>query len=237
MGLNRNSIMENTKKVILFILIVLTLPSCVGQKKDAIKNKSFIVHDTLGAFLFKMPNYNKLSNSQEEEYYIKNDSVFYSYIYDINDDKSKKISDVIDPSSFDVLYNDEKDKINNEYYRSNPILTYFKDKKNIYVYQYLYSKPKFYKVANSDEYTILGGAYVQIKDKIYWYGEELKGVDLDTFETVNVSKSNSEWESTIGMDKNHLYSGQLIMNFKQFDTKFFWDNKEELKKRYFFSKK
>ncbi|WP_062054654.1 DKNYY domain-containing protein [Aquimarina longa] len=228
--------MSLLKKIILPIILVLTLSFCVDQKKSTIKNKNLLTIDANKNLVFKIPNYTKLSNTQDG-YYIKEDSVFYTHINESSlDNSGKKLAEVIDQKTFDVLYNTEesKAKIKNEYYITNPLNNYFRDKNHIYIYQYMHSsKPKLFKAGDITECKILGGAYIQVGDTIYWRGEKLHDIDIATFRTTNVIGAKSEWETTIGIDKNHLYSGNTIMTYKNFKNHYIWQNEEDIAKHYF----
>jgi len=170
--------MENTKKIIGCILLVLTICSCSSQVKKTIKNTLFLVEDSTQNVVFKIPNYNKVTSS--ENYYVKNDSVFYKYI--ANQGENIKISDVIDVETFDLLSNDPIDK-------------------------------------------------KKVDNPIYWRGEKMKDVDVETFKTLKVIRQKSEWESTIGMDAKYLYSGNNQMTLEAATNRYYLT--EELTKKYF----
>lgn len=195
--------MENTRKIkynIVFIIICFF--SCNSQSKYVIiRNNDLIVKDSTNGLVLRLPSY----MSKEKYFYLKT--------LRNHNEKIIKISEFIDVTTFDYIYNypEDKSKINNEYYIKNPVDNYFKDSKHLYIYQYLNGNPDFFIAGNNSDYKILGGAYIRIEDKIYWRGEEVEGVDINSFKTLNVLRNNSEWKATIGMDKYHLYNGNSIM--------------------------
>ncbi len=205
--------MENTKKIILYNLFFLAVCySCTHQKVKTIKNTHFLTRDSVKNVVFKAYNYNHLTNT--EDYFIKNDSVFYKYV--VNDGEKIKISKIVDVETFDLLYNDSSkhNSAHDKYSVTHPLNSYFKDTNYVYIYQYLSPIPVFFKAGKSSDYTLLGGSYVKIGNCIYWRGERLEDVNIETFKTLKVIERSSEREAFIGVDANHIYSGNNIMTLK-----------------------
>ncbi|MGO3183421.1 MAG: DKNYY domain-containing protein [Aequorivita sp.] len=213
--------MENSKKIIWFIY-VLFLFSCQGQNDNTqIKNKDlFTIKDGDNELTLKLP-----INSKEL------DCLFLSEITD--EGVTKKVSEVIDFKTFDYLYNFKEDstKINNEYYVVNPVDNYFKDKNYVYVFQNMNEIPNFFIAGKTSNYDVLGGAYLNVRNVIYWRGNIVNGADVKTFKTINVSRNKSEWRATIGMDKNNLYNGNQIMTLENAKNSYFLS--KDLLKKYF----
>ena len=118
---------------------------------------------------------------------------------------------IIDIKSFDLLYNDDnvKKQVNNEFYLRDGNDYYFKDKNYIYMYKDDSTDennfPFFFIAGKSNNYKVLGGAYLQIKNIIYCKGEVLKEADVKTFKTVKMQRRDSEWSITVGLDKRNIY--------------------------------
>lgn len=225
MGFHYNFHMENTKKIAHFILLLLVLPySCRGQRdKSSIKNGDLIIKNSDGNIVIKLPLHNKQVDKKTA--YIVGDAVFIQSVYTQNN--VLKVRNVIDVATFDWLYNfeEDKEKIDNQYYITNPVDNYCKDSKNIYIYRYLsLEKPVFFIAGSVSDYEVLGGAYLLTDKKLYWRGEEIKNVDLKTFKTLKVMRKNSEWEATIAIDKNNLYNGNRIMTIEEAKNNYLIDN-------------
>ena len=102
-----------------------------------------------------------------------------------------------------------KKQVNNEFYLRGGNDYYFKDKNYIYMYRDDITKednfPFFFVAGKANNYKVLGGAYLQIKDKIYCKGELLNEADVKTFKTAKMRLQHSEWFITIGFDKRKIY--------------------------------
>lgn len=207
--------MENTTKIIVktffgcFLLI--SLFGCI-QKNNNIKNTDILYVDKkTGNLIFK-----------------PYDSMQITEVIDGN--KIKKLKEVVDEKTFDLLYNFREDslKINNIYYKYNPVTVYYRDENFIY----FLIDSVLVKKGDSNEYEVLGGAYLKLHNKIFWNAKEIRDVDIKTFHTINVMREKSEWSKTVGVDKNYIYNGNLIMEESVFD-KLYWENIDSLRKQYF----
>ncbi len=60
----------------------------------------------------------------------------------------------------------------------------------------------------------------------------MSDIDIPSFKTHNILNDKSEWEKTIGSDKNHLYFGSNIMTIQ--DAEMLWMHPSHaLYKQYF----
>lgn len=234
MGLHKNNLMENSKKMILYSLLVFFFFSCKGQEKESEKiNKTFIQQDKVGNLWIKVPCF--LDEKKADNFYIKNDSIFFKSVT-----TSKNIQvenkNIIDIKTFvPIPLNEaEKGKINNSYYINNPFYNYFRDKNYIYIYsEENFLSPTFLQIEKPNNYELLGGAYIRINDKIYWRGLEVLNADISSFKVINVQRNKSEWEASIGTDQKHIYSGDKIMIYQEFSKNYLWNNQVEYQKKYF----
>ena len=130
------------------------------------------------------------------------------------------VSEVVDCKSFINIY-DSEDSVarrNNEYYRINPIVNYFKDKKYLYFYIVRQNPPydNFLNVMGKyNDYKVLGGAYLRVGNKIYCEGIEVVDADMATFHTIEVIQIDSEWPAILGKDKNNIYLYDKPMTKRQ----------------------
>jgi len=214
-------------KILFYATFLVIIFSC--KRHDENYNNTFLVKDGDGQILFKAPYYSKSAN--DKSFYTKNDTVFFKVVYTLNNSELP-LKDVIDINTFVLIPNTEaeKKKINNIYYQNNLFYNYFKDKNYVYIYDDNSSKPRFFQVGSSSNYNLLGGAYLKINNKIYWRGLEVVKADINSFKVMNVQKNKSEWEASIGIDQNYLYSGNIIMTLKQFNENYLWE--ENQKKNY-----
>ncbi|MDO5656398.1 MAG: DKNYY domain-containing protein [Flavobacteriaceae bacterium] len=207
--------MENTKKIIeKTLLIYVFLIGFIGctQENYNIKNPEILYVDKKTGNLIFKPYYSKQITEV------------------IDGNKIKKLKEVLDERTFDLLYNFREDslKINNIYYNYNPVAVYYRDKNFIY----FLVDSVLIKKGNINEYEVLGGLYLKLNNKIFWNAIEIKNVDIKTFHTINVMREKSEWSKTVGIDKNHIYNSNLIMDESVFD-KLYWSNVDSLRKQYF----
>lgn len=202
--------MENKKKIICGVFFLPFLISCIQE----IKNKNYIIFKEKKLY-FKHHTFSE--NSKQENSYKKGDTIFFGAV--IINDKIVENTKVIDPTTFDALYNyaTERAKVKNEYYLRGEDY-YFRDKKYIYIYQdnILDSKtsPMFFIGGKVDDFAVLGGSYLRVGNKIYCKGIKLEDVDISTFKTATLRLKNSEWYQTIGFDKNAIY----IENRKEYTS-------------------
>lgn len=206
--------MENSKKItgkiFIFGITFFSLLACFNKGND-IKNSNLLYFDKTGKLVFTPHNSTHI-------------------IHVIDDNLIKDLEEVLDETTFDLLYDFKEDslKINNIYYKHNPITTYYKDKYNIY----FLTDTILVNMGKNSEYKILGGAYLKLNNKIFWNAKEIKNVDIRTFHTINIFREKSEWLKTVGLDKNYIYNGNVVMNETMFE-KLYWNNTDSLRKQYF----
>ena len=231
MGFYKNDFMENSKKIVIYFVLSVIFFSCKGQEKK-ITDNDFISENNNGDVFFKVPYF--LGKKETKNFYTKNDTIFFKTV-SING-AEKNIKKNIDLDTFTLIPSNEKEKkeINNTYYLNNPFYNYFKDKSYIYIYiGDNLPNPIFFQIGNAKDYKILGGAYLQINNKVYWRGIEVLKADINSFKVINVQRNKSEWQASIGMDDNHIYLGDKIMNYEHFLKNYFWSNQTDLQKKYF----
>jgi len=201
-GLYKHYRMENTKKIVGIYLVLLFFISCTYS----IKNKNYLIKKK-NELYFKHRTFS--TQIKQEGSFKEEDTVFFKNVY--YEGKMISNKEIIDPGSFDLLYNDSsmKNQVNNEFYLRGGNDYYFKDKNYIYMYRDDITKednfPFFFVAGKSNNYKVLGGAYLQIKDEIYCKGELLNEADVKTFKTAKMRLQHSEWFITIGFDKRKIY--------------------------------
>lgn len=128
MGFHKNFHMENSKKIGIIIIFSLFLIGCKNKplikEYPSIKNHLFLKYIEDGYLIFKNFSYSKGSNQMDS--YIKDDSIHFKTV--IYNNKEVKIKDIVDASTFDLLWNDSNDrnKVQNNYYlKDDNNLTYF----------------------------------------------------------------------------------------------------------------
>lgn len=210
--------MENKAKIILFCqLFLLSLLSCKNNLNDCLADNE--------SFSFKKDSLNNLILNVNK----------YSKPHSINliqiNGTLHKLEDVIDCKSFINIF-DGKDsiKLNNSYYKSNPIMSYFKDRN--YLYFYLEDSNYLIIKGEINSYNCLGGPYLAINGKVYYEGEEVIGADITSFKTLNVYRDKSEWMKTVGLDKRSIYNGKSKMTQEMFN-RLIWRDLDSLKHIYF----
>lgn len=156
------------------------------------------------------------------------DTLDYSTIYNLKTKMYQPVSKTIDIETFDLLFNDIEDrkKINNDYWlRYNEGMQskyYFKDKHHIYIYTcHSQVNSELFIAGSSSDYAVLGGNYLRVENAIYYDGKKIDGADVNTFRTKNEIRHDSEWDETIGLDKNYIYiNDKPIKSREEFDKKF-----------------
>lgn len=188
-------------KHLLPFIALLLLVSC-SSKLDTQQGTGFAWHsDPKEGNLLHITDYPAISPFNGKTYVVK---------YVKMNGKLYPLSDVVDCKSFINIY-DSEDSVarrNNEYYRINPIVNYFKDKKYLYFYVQQEKPPydDFLTVMGKcNDYEVLGGEYLRVGDKIYSRGVEVAGADVASFHTIEVLRKYSEWHAILGKDKNHIY--------------------------------
>ena len=194
--------MENKTKVIIFLFLSLfaILSACNRQCTCTQQGIGYAWHsDPIEGKVLHVIPYTLMG--EKYEYVVKSVKM---------NGKLYPLSDVVDCKSFINIY-DSEDSVarrNNEYYRINPIVNYFKDKNYLYFYIEQEKPPydDFLTVMGKcDDYEVLGGEYLRVGDKIYSRGVEVAGADLASFHTIEVLRKYSEWQAILGKDKNHIY--------------------------------
>lgn len=231
MGFYRNSFMENSKKMMYCFLFLPFFISC----KQEIKNKEYI---TIKESILYFKHFTFSNIIKQEGSYKKDDSIFFSKVFFEN--KNISNNKIIDPETFDVLYNDINDrkKVSNDYYLRGDDY-YFKDKNYLYIYQDDISDknkfPLFFVAGKVNEYSVIGGGYLRVGNKIYCKGNELVDVDINTFKIAMMRLKHSEWFQTIGFDKNSIYMECKKENkekLDQYKKDIIGINLDSLQKRY-----
>ena len=191
--------MENKAKIaycLLSFLFLFVLSSCVRTKQGT------------GYFLIVSPKKATVLRIYQASGFYKKGPFEVRFVK--MKDSLYNIADIVDCKTFMNIY-DGDDSIargNNLYYNINPILNYFKDKR--YIYCYDNSRDSLYDnfltvLGKSDDYKVLGGAYLQIGDKIYCKGKEVEGADATSFQTIEVLQKDSEWPVVMGKDDKNFY--------------------------------
>lgn len=245
MGFHKNFHMENSKKIGIIIIFSLFLIGCKNKplikEYPSIKNHLFLKYIEDGYLIFKNFSYSKGSNQMDS--YIKDDSIHFKTV--IYNNKEVKIKDIVDASTFDLLWNDSNDrnKVQNNYYlKDDNNLTYFKDKNYFYIfYEELfnmenpeYNLSKFFIAGKSNDYEVLGGMYVRVGNFIYYIGKKIENADPSTFKTFKVYMKYSEWQNTVAADSANIYDNARKIDYQEFKEMFFLDSRfDSLKKIYF----
>lgn len=194
--------MENKKKIVFFLFLTLlgSLAACNRHCPCTQQGTGFVWYsDPIEGKVLHVIPYTLMA--EKYEYVVKSVK---------KNGKLYPVSDVVDCKSFINIY-DSEDSVarrNNEYYRINPIVNYFKDKNYLYFYIEQEKPPydDFLTVMGKcDDYEVLGGEYLRVGDKIYSRGVEVAGADLASFHTIEVLRKYSEWQAILGKDKNHIY--------------------------------
>lgn len=196
--------MENKKKIVFFLFLTLlgSLAACNRHCPCTQQGTGFVWHsepkEANVLHISIHPSILPFSGKTLEVKYVKMNGALHP------------VSEVVDCKSFINIY-DSEDSVarrNNEYYRINPIVNYFKDKNYLYFYIEQEKPPydDFLTVMGKcDDYEVLGGEYLRVGDKIYSRGVEVAGADLASFHTIEVLRKYSEWQAILGKDKNHIY--------------------------------
>lgn len=196
--------MENKKKIVFFLFLTLlgSLAACNRHCPCTQQGTGFVWHsepkEANVLHISIHPSILPFSGKNLEVKYVKMNGALHP------------VSEVVDCKSFINIY-DSEDSVarrNNEYYRINPIVNYFKDKNYLYFYIEQEKPPydDFLTVMGKcDDYEVLGGEYLRVGDKIYSRGVEVAGADLASFHTIEVFRKYSEWQAILGKDKNHIY--------------------------------
>jgi hypothetical protein len=227
LGFDKNLFMENTKKIAVLIILVLSMICCNSQKGKKLNLTNNLFKDDKGNIVFRIPDYEKMQVQQGMT--IKNDSINFSFVYDVKNKEYIKTNDIIDWETFQNIFNNPENeiKVNEDQYTVD-LNCYFEDKNNFYLYPFLGTK--LFMIRNNN-YDILGGAYLKINDEIYWRAEKIDSVDIKTFKVIKLKSSIDYHEGAIGIDKNHLYKGNKVMGYEEFKSKY--SNYDKLKSKYF----
>lgn len=218
--------MENTKKIILAILIIFSLfLSCKNNSKTeqqeiSIKDPTLIVKDSTGKYVIKISNFtgNHLVNK----------------VYDHK--KKYDVSKKVDFKTFQKIESTLEYQNNvTDYYKNSTTDIYYIDANYIYVYidkefRITEKSPLFFIAGSRNGFKALGGNYLRIDDKVYCSGKEIKNIDINNFTTINLQSRYSEWTFAIGTDGKHLYACNGHIFTKKQLTHDYFVNKSILKK-------
>ncbi|HEX8577654.1 MAG TPA: DKNYY domain-containing protein [Flavobacterium sp.] len=219
--------MENTKKIVFIIISFLFLLGCNSQKKEALSLPNNLFKDEQGNIIFRVPFRNYDKEQDQKGMIINNDTINFTHVYDIELKEYKKNNDVIDWKTFKNIFNNPENegKANIDEQSVLNYDCYYEDKNNFYMF------PTFgtsFLMIKNKKYDVLGGAYLKINNQIYYLGIKVESADIKTFKTTRLRNEVDYYRESIGMDKNHLYSGSSIMNYDTFKKNFSSNN--ELKK-------
>ena len=214
--------MENKTKIIYFYLVILFFVACKAEQGVSVRNPELIAKNSSSQLSVKLKPY----NGKGESY------IYFSRVMTV-EGKYKDVAKAVHINTLDYLFNfsEDQSKINNLYYKKNPIDNYLKDKNHIYIYDWDRDEAVFFIAGLVQDYKVLGGAYLQVGNKVYWRGKHVEIADTGTFKTINVLRKHSEWEATIGMDKYALYNGDQKMNFSTASSHYFFES--AILERYF----
>jgi len=217
-------------KAVLFLLLVVFFASCNYQNKEIPSLSNNLFKDGKLNIIFRVRNYDGVK--EQKGMTIKNDSLNFSHVYDSKTNKYIKNNEVIDWETFDNIFNNpENVKKTKETQNVVDYNCYFSDKNNTYLYPFLSTKLV---LIRGNDYEVLGGFYLKLNNEIYWWGEKLKSVDIKTFKTIQLINDVDYHEDSVGSDKNHLYFGNEIMNYKRIKDRYSRSGRyEELKRKYF----
>lgn len=223
--------MENTKKIALIIIYFLFLTGCNSQKKDGLHLPNNLFKNDNGDIIFKVNNHERVTKKKGMT--IINDSINFSHVFDIDSKEYKEIKNVIDVKSFRNIFNNPENE-KKVYFDDQSVLwyeCYYEDKNSLYIYPT--NGTDFLMIKNKN-YEVLGGAYLKINNQIYYLGYLVPSADIETFKTIRLRNGVDFYRESIGMDKNHLYSGSSIMTYDFFKDNY--SSYKELKEKYFKTK-
>jgi hypothetical protein len=230
--------MENTKKIIFFLLLLLSLISCNSQDRKGFDLPNNLYKDSVGNIIFRVPAI-PLNEHKKKGIYFKNDSINFTHVYNQKSNNYIKNNDIIDYETFKNIFsisdNVSKIKTNITSFEERYVKdTYYEDKNNLYIYN---SFNEVFMKLEVKEYELLGGNYLKNSGDIYCNGEKIENVDIKTFKLIKVFKPD-EGMFDIGIDKNHLYFRSGVMDYDIF-KRFNWEElqKKEFTKKYFKDKK
>lgn len=217
-------------KTVLYLLLLVFFISCKSQNKEIPSLSNNLYKDEKGNIIFRILSYQDLK--EQEGMTVKNDILNFSHVYDSKTNTYIKNNEVIDWETFDNIFNDpENVEKTKETQNDVNYDCYFSDKNNMYLYPFLSTKLVLIK---GNDYEVLGGYYLKLNNEIYWWGEKLKSVDIETFKTIQLINDVDYHEDSVGSDKNHLYSGNEIMSYKRFKERYSRIGRyKELKNKYF----
>lgn len=222
--------MEDPKKIIILFTAMLFISGC--KVKEKYRNTDLFYKNEEGRLYLKIRMPNKAFLQHLPNTFFKDDSLYMGTVKDKNGNESK-LKDIVHISQFDLLDNFLEDKaMFSKYYRSNPGECYFKDDRYFYILQFSDSSLNFFIAGNVNDYEILG-EYVKVKDKIYYSGIELKGVDIKNFKTIPYIINNCEWQFDAGSDGVHIFWGINPVDYQLFKKMLFLNNTDSLRLLYF----
>lgn len=220
--------MENTRKIIFILLCFLSLTGCNSQKKEELQLPNNLFKDNKENIIFRVNNYENLK--ENKGMFIKNDSLNFTHVFNIQSKEYKKNNDVIDWKTFKNIFNNPNNekKANIDEQSVLSYNCYFEDKNNFYFYPSFGNKFMFIKSKN---YEVLGGAYLKFNNKIYYSGIEVVVADVKTFKIIKLRSDVDYYRHNIGVDDKHLYSGDIEMTYDMFKRNF--SSNIDLETKYF----
>ena len=185
--------MENTKKIIVSILLVCFINSCAQE--EYLKVADQIYEDASGNLYLKVKNKPLLHPSKDVSKIA--DSIYLMKVYDESLKKSTALKDIIDVNSFQ--------KINNGG-------NYFKDDKYAYVYINAPKPIQFYCIS-SEKATFLGNEkdYMKKNDSLYHKGIIINNLDTSKLTFLYLKSTKPQHSIEMLADSTNLfYDGSLL---------------------------
>jgi len=223
--------MENQKKIVYTLFIILTLMGCMSEGKQTKKKTNKVAPKTLSSLdkyvgkilveqddlYFQVRSIYCESGEVENYFTCRDNLVSFVSLIDLSGD-TVKLNKYIDQNSFRVIGTDPKEKnsIRNPYYFDGRMNCYYVDKN--YVYAFIdKTSPQFKLLGNARSLSLLGGNYIRVANRIYSKGIQITGVDPAKFHTMEVFNEGSEWLRTIGLDDQSLYLNDQVLDKASFD--------------------
>lgn len=224
--------MENQKKIVGFLVVILFLTSCSNEpirKKDKSnvdnENLSFSAERYLGRIknkdsnlIFEVRSIVTPDSKVNGYFFIENNVAQFTHLINPYGD-TLKVHETIDSLTFRVvgLSNEEKRKIRNPYFFDGRMRYYYYDNMNFYAYLDQDS-PQFLLLGKKSEAELLGGHFVRVKNQIFVQGVRIDSADVSTFHTIDIFwTEKTEWSRTIGLDNEHIYISEKILTKEGFD--------------------
>lgn len=234
--------MENKRKIVFILSLVLLVICCKDKKKQTITEQQQmmgVIKDNLGKLyiannqlIFETQCFKADVLAKANYYVVDKNMVKFKKLINTNSD-TILLEKVIDSKTFHLLGLDgeEKQKIRNPFYFNGRMHCYYEDKNFTFVFADK-SNPEFKIIGQSDKAIFIGGDYLKLDSKIYSNGIEVKSVDWKSFKTFEVhDKYRLQYINTIGSDKKHLFWHEKIMT--KYDFERLISPNDSLRKIYF----